>query len=32
VNLAIASGLTLAGFLRETHCNVYSHPERLTSS
>jgi FdhD protein len=32
VNLAVASGLTLAGFLRETHCNVYSHPERLTST
>jgi FdhD protein len=30
VNLATASGLTLAGFLRETHCNVYAHPERLT--
>jgi FdhD protein len=29
VNLAEASGLTLVGFLRETHCNVYSHPERL---
>jgi FdhD protein len=30
VNLAITSGLTLVGFLRETHCNVYSRPERLT--
>ncbi len=30
VNLAVASGLTLVGFLRETRCNVYSHPERLT--
>jgi FdhD protein len=30
VNLALTSGLTLVGFLRETHCNVYSHPERLT--
>jgi FdhD protein len=30
VNLAVASGLTLVGFLRETHCNVYAHPERLT--
>jgi FdhD protein len=29
VNLAAASGLTLVGFLRPTHCNVYSHPERL---
>ncbi len=29
VNLAAASGLTLVGFLRDTHCNVYSHPERL---
>ncbi len=31
VNLAAASGLTLVGFLRETHCNVYSHPQRLAS-
>ena len=30
VNLAVTSGLTLVGFLRETHCNVYSNPERLT--
>lgn len=30
VNLAHTSGLTLVGFLREAHCNVYSHPERLT--
>ncbi len=30
VNLAVTSGLTLVGFLRETHCNVYSHPARLT--
>lgn len=30
VNLANASGLTLAGFLRESHCNIYAHPERLT--
>jgi FdhD protein len=30
VNLAITSGLTLVGFLRENHCNVYSHPQRLT--
>jgi FdhD protein len=30
VNLAVASGLTLVGFLRESHCNIYSHPERLT--
>ena len=30
VNLAVASGLTLVGFLRDTHCNVYSGPERLT--
>jgi FdhD protein len=29
VNLASAAGLTLVGFLRPTHCNVYSHPERL---
>ncbi len=30
VNLAVASGLTLVGFLRESQCNVYAHPERLT--
>jgi FdhD protein len=30
VSLALTSGLTLVGFLREAHCNVYSHPERLT--
>jgi FdhD protein len=30
VNLSQAAGLTLAGFLRESHCNVYTHPERLT--
>jgi FdhD protein len=29
VNLAVTSGLTLVGFLRETHCNVYSRSERL---
>jgi FdhD protein len=29
VNLATASGLTLIGFLRENHCNVYSGAERL---
>ncbi len=32
VNLARASGLTLAGFLRPTQCNVYSNPERLSSA
>ncbi len=32
VNLAVASGLTLVGFLRETHCNVYSHAERVTGT
>jgi FdhD protein len=30
VNLAVTSGLTLVGFLREAHCNIYSYPERLT--
>jgi FdhD protein len=30
VNLAVASGLTLVGFLRERHCNVYSSPQRFT--
>ncbi len=29
VNLAIASGVTLVGFLKEQHCNVYSNPQRL---
>ena len=29
VNLATASGVTLAGFLKETHCNIYSNPQRL---
>jgi FdhD protein len=29
VSLANASGLTLAGFLRDEHCNVYANPERL---
>jgi FdhD protein len=32
VNLAAASGLTLVGFLREKHCNVYSSPQRFTAS
>jgi FdhD protein len=31
VNLAVAAGLTLTGFLRERHCNVYSNPQRFTS-
>ena len=30
VNLAQASGLTLVGFLRENHCNIYANPQRLT--
>jgi len=29
VNLAVTSGLTLVGFLREAHCNIYAHAERL---
>lgn len=29
VNLALASGLSLVGFLREKHCNVYSGPQRF---
>jgi FdhD protein len=29
VNLAIASGLTLVGFLKDKHCNIYSGPQRL---
>lgn len=32
VNLAIASGLTLVGFLRDKHCNVYSSPQRFTAA
>jgi FdhD protein len=32
VSLASTSGLTLVGFLREAHCNVYSHPERLATA
>lgn len=29
VNLAATTGLTLIGFLRETHCNVYTQPSRV---
>ena len=29
VSLATTSGMTLVGFLRETHCNVYAHSTRL---
>jgi FdhD protein len=32
VNLAVASGLTLVGFLRERRFNVYSHPQRIGST
>lgn len=32
VNLSLASGLTLVGFLRETQCNVYANPQRLTDA
>ena len=32
VELAEASGLTLVGFLRGSAMNVYSHPERVTTS
>jgi FdhD protein len=32
VNLAVASGLTLVGFLRERRCNVYSSPQRFTAA
>jgi len=32
VNLAVASGLTLVGFLRDSKCNVYSNPQRLTGN
>jgi FdhD protein len=30
VNLALASGLTLVGFLRGNRCNVYAGPQRLS--
>jgi FdhD protein len=30
VNLSVASGLTLVGFLRENHCNIYANPQRLS--
>jgi len=29
VNLAAVAGLTLIGFLRDSHCNVYAHSTRL---
>ncbi len=32
VNLALASGLTLVGFLRERHCNVYASPARIVDA
>jgi len=31
VNLAVASGMTLVGFLRENHFNVYSSPQRINA-
>ena len=31
VNLAVAAGMTLAGFLRDTRCNIYSRPERVNA-
>jgi formate dehydrogenase assembly factor FdhD len=30
--LAVASGLTLVGFLRDAKCNVYSNPQRLAGA
>jgi FdhD protein len=30
VSLAVTSGMTLAGFLRDAHCNIYAHAQRLT--
>jgi FdhD protein len=32
VNLAVAAGLTLVGFLREKHFNVYAGPQRITAA
>jgi FdhD protein len=32
VNLAVASGMTLVGFLREKHFNVYSSPQRINAA
>jgi FdhD protein len=32
VNLAVTSGLTLVGFLRERRCNVYSSSQRFTEA
>jgi len=32
VHLAVASGLTLVGFLRDTHCNVYANSQRVTDA
>lgn len=32
VQLAGTSGITLVGFLRERHCNVYAHPQRLEAT
>jgi FdhD protein len=31
VNLAVASGMTLVGFLREKHFNLYSSPQRINA-
>lgn len=31
VELAADRGLTLCGFVREGHCNIYSRPERITA-
>ena len=32
VNLSVAAGLTLVGFLRKEHCNIYSGQERLVAT
>ena len=32
VNLAVTSGLTLIGFLRERHFNIYSSPQRILAA
>jgi FdhD protein len=30
VNLSLASGMTLVGFMKENHCNIYANSQRLS--